>query len=91
VRDSDHDVLTEQAVADFYAKLFPSIVDSPIQHVMVCCTASFSAPGDQSSWKWQCAIAFIRLIGGSAYAEMNGIGRATTSLPSERVEWTLFR
>ncbi|TKA69131.1 hypothetical protein B0A55_08487 [Friedmanniomyces simplex] len=79
-------------VADFYAKFFPLLPSSSIKHVMICATASFKAPGDSSpNWLWWFGAGFVWLVGDSAYAEQNGIGRATTGLPLDQVEWTLFR
>ncbi|TKA77820.1 hypothetical protein B0A55_04594 [Friedmanniomyces simplex] len=79
-------------VAGFYAKFFPLLPSSSIKHVMICATASFKAPGDGSpNWLWWFGVGFVWLVGDSAYAEQNAIGRAATGLPLDQVEWTLFR
>lgn len=33
----------------------------------------------------------IKLAGGSAYDEVNGIGRVVSALPTSDLQWTLFR
>ncbi len=33
----------------------------------------------------------IYLFGGTAYQDINGLSRATAALPSDKVEWTIFR
>ena len=45
----------------------------------------------QSSWKWFAAVTFIRVFGGSAYYEINGIGAATAAIPIEELAWTMPR
>ncbi|KAK3648003.1 hypothetical protein LTR56_007703 [Elasticomyces elasticus] len=79
------------AVADFYDKLFPLLEKSPIDRIMILSTASFRTPGDGASWLWWLGGWCIWTIGGSTYQEMNRIGQATTRLPMDQVEWTLYR
>lgn len=43
------------------------------------------------TWKWKASIVLIKLIGGSAYEEIRGIGALTVSQPLAELEWTLFR
>lgn len=59
---------------------------------MITSTGSYAAPEDTFSWKWWFGILVIKWLAGSAYAEINGMSRATIEgLPVERVAWTLFR
>lgn len=58
---------------------------------MILSTASYSVREDKTSFKWWIVVCIIWLLAGSAYAEINGISKATASLPSDKVEWTLFR
>ena len=84
-----------QPVADFYRAFFPLVVShSNIKRAMITSTASYKAPEDRFALKWWFGITMIRLFGGSAYAEINGLSRATIEcLPLEDggVEWTLMR
>ncbi|KAF2487589.1 hypothetical protein BDY17DRAFT_14303 [Neohortaea acidophila] len=80
------------AITEFYDKLFPLLpTDSTIKRCFVLSTASYSAPEDRRSLKWWFGILAIKLFLGTAYKEINGMSRAVTSLPTEQVEWTLFR
>lgn len=59
---------------------------------MITSTASYSAPEDKFSLKWWFGILCIKWLAGSAWAEINGMSRATIEcLDDERVAWTLFR
>lgn len=65
--------------------------ETKIKRCLCCTTPSFQIPEDKPSWKWWFMILSIWLVGGSAYAEVNGIGRVVSALPLNEVEWTLFR
>ncbi|KAK4493913.1 hypothetical protein PRZ48_015099 [Zasmidium cellare] len=81
-------------VTEFYEKLFPMILSDPqtkIKRCLCCTTPSYKIPDDKPSWKWWFCVLAIWLIGGSAYDEVNGIGRVVSALPLSEIEWTLFR
>ncbi|KAK1067847.1 hypothetical protein LTR74_006124 [Friedmanniomyces endolithicus] len=76
----------------FYSKLFTLAPGRPIKRVLVCATAFSPAPDDGSpTWLRWFGGGFVWLVSDSAYAEQNGIGRVTTGLPLDLVEWTLLR
>ena len=67
------------------------LAESSIKRVLILATASYQVPEDKPGVKWFFGISMIKLIAGSAYSEINGIGRATAALPLDKIEWTLFR
>lgn len=62
-----------------------------IKRCLCCTTPSFKHPEDKKSCKWWFCVWAIWLTGGSAYDEVNGIGRVVSALPLDEIEWALFR
>lgn len=65
--------------------------ETKIKRCLCCTTPSFKLPQEKYSWIWRLMVFAIWLIGGSAYEEVNGIGRMVSALPLNEIEWTLFR
>jgi hypothetical protein len=79
-------------VADCFKILFPLLIENGFSRALVLGTPSFVVEGkDKSSFKWKISIALIKVIGGTAYQEILGMGKLTTELPSDKIEWTFFR
>lgn len=82
----------KKPVTDFYQKLFPLLTEaSSIRRCMILTTPSFKVPEDRWSLKWWLLVWLVKLMGGSAYDEVTGIGRIVTARSLDEVEWTLFR
>ena len=58
---------------------------------MVTSTGSYTAPEDRFSLKWFFGILLIRIVGGTTYREINGMSAAVLAVPTETIEWTMFR
>lgn len=83
--------LVLQPITEFYERLYPLLPDSSVRRCFILSTASYKVPEDKETFKWWFGITFgIRFVGGTAYDEINGLSKATASLPTE-IEWTLFR
>lgn len=54
-------------------------------------TNAFTVPQDKSTLKWKTVAVLIKTIGGSAFAEFNGLGAFVSSQDVSRIKWTLFR
>lgn len=81
-----------KAITEFYETLFPLLTThGSIRRCFVLSTASYKAPEDRFSLKWWFGVWSVKLFLGSAYQEINGMSRAAASLPSDKIEWTLFR
>ena len=71
--------------------IFPLLVANKFERVMVLGTCSFTAPQDKGALKWKASIVLIKIIGGSAFDEFQGLGSLVTSQDVTRLNWTLFR
>ena len=81
-----------KVITEFYERLFPLLpTESSVRRCMILSTASYKAPEDKESWKWGFGVWIVKMIGGSAYDEINGLSKLTASLSLEDIEWTLFR
>lgn len=58
---------------------------------MVLGTCSYTAPQDKGGLKWKLCVALVKLIGGSAYEEFNGLGEFIASQDVNQLRWTMFR
>lgn len=58
---------------------------------MVLGTCSYTAPQDEGAIKWKLSVALIKIIGGSAFDEFNGLGSFVASQDPTQLKWTLFR
>ena len=72
-------------------RIFPILVANHYKRALVLGTCSFPVPQDKGALKWKASILLIKLIGGSAYDEFNGLGVAVTSQDVSQLKWTLFR
>ena len=54
-------------------------------------TCSYPAPEDLGGLKWKASVFLIKIIGGSAYQEFNGLGTFVASQDASKLKWTLFR
>ena len=79
-----------QPVTECYRKLFSLLVTNHFTRALVLCTPTFHVREDRIGIKWKAAEYFIWAIGGSAFAEVTGIGAVTMEQP-EQLGWTLFR
>jgi hypothetical protein len=71
--------------------LFPLLIVAHYERALVLGTCSWTAPEDLGGLKWKAAIMLIKIIGGSAYQEFNGLGAFVASTSVEDLKWTLFR
>lgn len=71
--------------------LFPLLISNGYERALVLGTCSFPAQQDLGAWKWSASIVLIKIIGGSAYQEFNGLGKFVTSQDVNKIKWTLFR
>jgi hypothetical protein len=71
--------------------IFPILVDNNYKRAMVLGTCSYTAPEDKGALKWKASIFLIKIIGGSAYEELNSLGSFVASQDASQLEWTLFR
>lgn len=58
---------------------------------MVLGTGSYTAPQDKGALKWKVSVILIKIIGGSAFDEFNGLGAFVASHDTAQLRWTLFR
>lgn len=78
-------------VTDGMKRLFPLLIVNKFKRALVLGTCSFPADGDKGGLKWSASVALIKMIGGSAYQEFNGLGAFVTSQDVSSIKWTLFR
>ncbi|KAL5335977.1 hypothetical protein BJX70DRAFT_401035 [Aspergillus crustosus] len=78
-------------VTDTIRTLFPILVQQKYKRAMILGTASYAAAKDKGALKWTLSVALIKIIGGSAYQEFNGLGAFITSQDASELKWTLFR
>lgn len=78
-------------VTDCYTKLFPLLIKNDFQRALVLSTPSYVTSEDKGAFKWTAVVALIKVIGGSAFREVTGIGKLTASQPTGKLKWTLFR
>ena len=71
--------------------IFPLLIANKFERAMVLGTCSFTAPQDKGALKWKASIALIKIIGGSAFDEFQGIGNLVTSQDVTQIKWTVFR
>ncbi|CAK3819394.1 Hypothetical predicted protein [Lecanosticta acicola] len=87
-------MMNAKPVSEFYEKtLFPMIqndTETSLKRCLCCSTPSFRWREDRRSLKWWFLVLGVKLLGGSAYDEVNGIGRVVSRL-SDGMEWTVFR
>lgn len=78
-------------MAEFLERLYPLLpTESSIRRVLILATPAYQVPEDNPGFKYSLVVGMIKTIGGTAYDEINGMGKATASLP-ESIEWTVFR
>lgn len=80
-----------QPVSDSLKLLLPLLISHNYQRAIITATCSYTAPEDQGGLKWRAVVGLIRLIGGSAYHEIQGIGAQVTSQDPAKLKWTLIR
>jgi len=78
-------------VTDAMKKIFPLLIEHNFKRALVLGTCSFTAPEDKGAFKWTASVALIKIIGGSAFNEFNGLGAFVTSQDVSKIKWTLFR
>ncbi|EXJ77656.1 hypothetical protein A1O3_09885 [Capronia epimyces CBS 606.96] len=78
-------------VTDALTKLYPVLTANHYERALVLGTCSYPAPEDKGGWKWSASVALIKVIGGDAYREFNGLGSLVASWDSSSLKWTLFR
>jgi hypothetical protein len=71
--------------------IFPLLIDNNYKRALVLGTCSFPAPQDKGGLKWKVSIILVKIIGGSAYQEFNGLGSFVSSHDPKELKWTLFR
>ncbi|PSS23445.1 hypothetical protein M430DRAFT_136392 [Amorphotheca resinae ATCC 22711] len=82
---------TGTPVSDSLKLLLPLLISHNYQRAIITATCSYTAPEDQGGLKWRAVVGLIRLIGGSAYHEIQGIGAQVTSQDPAKLKWTLIR
>lgn len=71
--------------------IFPILVANNYKRALVLGTCSFPVPQDKGALKWKASVILIKIIGGSAYQEFNGLGAFVSSQDVSQLKWTLFR
>ncbi|KAL1984024.1 hypothetical protein VTN96DRAFT_9621 [Rasamsonia emersonii] len=71
--------------------IFPLLIANNFKRALVLGTCSFQAPQDKGALKWKASIILVKIIGGSAFEEFNGLGAFVTSQDVTQLKWTLFR
>ncbi len=71
--------------------IFPLLIAARYERAFVLGTCSWTAPDDLGALKWKASVILIKIIGGSAYQEFNGLGAFVASTKVEDLKWTLFR
>jgi hypothetical protein len=71
--------------------IFPLLISNHFKRALVLGTCSFTAPEDKGALKWRASVVLIKIIGGSAFQEFNGLGAFVTSQDVAQIKWTLFR
>ena len=71
--------------------LFPLLIAAHYERAFVLGTCSWTAPNDLGALKWKVSVILIKIIGGSAYQEFNGLGAFVASANVKELKWTLFR
>lgn len=71
--------------------IFPLLIANNFKRALVLGTRSFQAPQDKGALKWKASIILVKIIGGSAFEEFNGLGAFVTSQDVTQLKWTLFR
>ncbi|KPM42457.1 hypothetical protein AK830_g4085 [Neonectria ditissima] len=80
-----------QPVTDAMKMIFPLLIANKFERAMVLGTCSFTAPQDKGGLKWKASVILVKIIGGSAFEEFQGLGRFVTSQDAKSLKWTLFR
>lgn len=78
-------------VTDGLKVLWPLLVANGFERALVLGTCSFPAPEDKGALKWKASVLLVKVIGGSAYEEFNGLGAFVAAQRAAPVRWTLFR
>lgn len=78
-------------VTDCYAKLYPRLIEHGYERALILSTPSYVAAEDKGGLKWTAVVSLIKVIGGSAYQEISGLGKLTAEVPVGKLAWTLFR
>ncbi|KAK5325778.1 hypothetical protein LTR93_003998 [Exophiala xenobiotica] len=78
-------------VTDAMKKLFPLLSANHYERALVLGTCSYPAPEDKGGLKRKASVALIKIIGGTAYQEFNGLGTFVASSDASQLKWTLFR
>jgi len=78
-------------VTDGMKLIFPFLIANKFKRALILGTCSFTAPKDRGALKWKASIVLIKVIGGTAYQEFNGLGALVTSQDLQALKWTLFR
>ncbi|ORY02349.1 hypothetical protein BCR34DRAFT_545776 [Clohesyomyces aquaticus] len=82
---------THKPITDCIKLIFPLLIENKFKRAMVLGTASFTAPQDKGALKWEALIVLVKIIGGDAFQEFNGLGEFLTSQDGQDLAWTLFR
>jgi hypothetical protein len=72
-------------------KIFPFLVENHFRRAMVLGTCSFTAPEDKGALKWKATVMLVKMLGGSAFEECEGLGGFVTAQDVSELKWTLFR
>ncbi|KAI3395049.1 hypothetical protein diail_1872, partial [Diaporthe ilicicola] len=75
----------------FYKDFLPRIYQNGIKRALISTTPSYRVPGDKHTLKWTASTVVAKIMGGSAYSEMIGIGEIVTAIPLGTLRRTVFR
>ncbi|KAH7379984.1 hypothetical protein BKA64DRAFT_631669 [Cadophora sp. MPI-SDFR-AT-0126] len=82
---------TGTPVTDAMKLIFPLLIENHFKRALILGTCSFTAPEDKGALKWKISTALIKIIGGSAFQEFQGLGAFLSSQDVLKIKWTLFR
>ena len=71
--------------------IFPALVANKFRRALILGTCSYTAPEDKGALKWKASVVLIKIIGGTAFQEFNGLGALVSSQDAQALKWTLFR
>ncbi|KAF1810849.1 hypothetical protein P152DRAFT_85712 [Eremomyces bilateralis CBS 781.70] len=78
-------------VTDAMKLIFPLLIENHFKRALVLGTCSFTAPEDKGALKWKASVVLIKIIGGTAFQEFQGLGAFVSSQEVSQLKWTLFR
>jgi hypothetical protein len=87
----NHSITAKQPITNAMRLIVLLLVANKFKRALILWTCSFAAPEDKVALKWKASVVLVKIIGGSAFEEFNGLGAVVTSQDVVTLKWTLFR